>query len=347
MSLPFKHHPLYQEELDYILSTRGIERLQGSTLLLTGGTGLLGTLLVDALMKYNTRGAGIHLVVVGRSEEKARTRIGDYFGSPFFHFLSHDVAAPFPSSLHADYVVPLASSTHPLAYSQQPIATMTVNIFGALHALALAARCGATMVYPSSVEVYGDARQQEAFTEEMTGQLSLANSRACYTEAKRAGEALCQSYKSEKGVQVAIGRLCRVFGPTVLADDSKASSQFIHSALRGEDIVLKSAGQQLFSYIYAPDAVSALLFIMLHGESGTAYNIAAEGCNVRLRDFAAACATAVGRQVVSSTPSRAEQQGYSLAQQAVLDDHRLRTLGWQAHYTFPAAIRRTLTLLTT
>ena len=122
----------------------------------------------------------------------------------------------------------------------------------------------------------------DIFTEDYTGELNLRNARACYPESKRLSEALCQSYITEEGVKVKLVRLSRVFGPTMLMSDSKASSQFIVKALQGEDIVLKSKGEQLFSYTYVADAVSAMLHVLIHGEEGVPYNIANKSCDVKL-----------------------------------------------------------------
>ncbi len=345
MALSFKQHPLYQEELALILSTKGIEQLRGKTVLITGSTGLLGTQLIDALMKYNAQGAGLKVIAVGRSREKVAERLGEYLDSPLFQFLQHDIVNPFHSSVRADYILPLASSTHPMAYSLHPIETMTANFLGALHALRLAEVSKATVVYPSSVEIYGNATTEKAFTEDMTGALDLSTSRAFYTEAKRACEALCQSFVSEKEVDVKVARLCRVFGPTLLRDDSKASSQFILKALEGEDIVLKSEGRQVFSYIYAADAVRALLHIMLNGERGAAYNVSSEESNILLRDFANICAERAGSRVVFDIPSEQEQRGYSIAARAVIDSTRLYATGWAPAFSLRQAIERTLSIL--
>ncbi len=345
MGLTLKNHPLYQEEIAYILATKGLERLRGKTILITGSTGLIGTQMVDALMTYSLKGADVKVVAVARSLEKAKERFGEYFDSPFFEFLQQDVAEPFSPSIHADFIVPLASFTHPLAYSQAPIATMTTNIYGAINALRLAEREKATLVYPSTVEVYGNMKGDTPFCEDMTGELDLSTSRSCYTEAKRTCEALCQSFLSEKGVDVKVARLCRVFGPTLLPDDSKASSQFIHKAVAGKDIILKSEGKQLFSYIYTADAVSALLYIMLNGEKGVAYNVANEGCNVHIKDFAEICAKQVGQTVVYEIPDQVEKKGYSIATKAVLNGARLTALGWTPRYNIDNAISHTITIL--
>lgn len=338
-------HPLYIQDLDHILRTWNLSLLVGKHVLITGATGLLGVCLIDALMRLNDQGGNIMIYAVGRNRDRALGRLGLYFGHPCFHFLEQDVQDELSQSLKVDYVIPCASNSHPLAYSRFPVETMLVNLKGAEHALNKAVDSGATVLYPSTVEVYGNARGDDFFTEDYTGQLNLSTARACYTESKRACEALCQSYIAEKGVDVRIVRLSRVFGPTMLESDTKASSQFILNALRGEDIVLKSDGNQYFSYTYVADAVSAMLYVLLNGKSGVPYNVSNENCNVHLKDFAAFCAEACGKKVVFNLPSETEKKGYSIAQQAILDNTRLRAIGWEPVYQIKEAVWRTIQIL--
>ena len=332
---------MYQEDIHNVLSSVNLRRVEGKSFLITGATGLLGTLLTDVLMSLES----VKVTAVGRSREKAKERLGEYSGNPNFSFIEQDVREPFPEGLHPDFIIPAASNTHPLAYSRFPIETVIINVRGAEHALELASRCGATVLYPSTVEVYGNAAGGLDLTEESNGSLNLSNARSCYTESKRVCEALCQSYIAEKGVDVKIVRLSRVFGPTMLPSDSKASSQFISKAAAGEDIVLKSAGIQLFSYTYASDAVAAMLKVLLDGETGTAYNISNRACDVRLKDFAAICAETVGRKVVFDLPSEAESKGFSIASRAVMDNSRLLALGFTPMYGIRDAIERTIKIL--
>lgn len=340
-----KQHPLYQEDLMNILDIPEVEQLKGKSYLITGATGLIGVCMIDALMKYNCQGAAIQIYAVGRSWGKAKSRLGEYEQDEHFHFIEQDVRQPLPEDIQVDVVIPLASNTHPLAYSQYPIETIEINVKGAEHALNKALACGATVLYPSSVEVYGNARGEDIFTEDYTGKLNLENARACYPESKRLSEALCLSYMAERGVDVKIARLSRVFGPTMLMSDTKASSQFILKALAGEDIILKSKGEQFFSYTYVADIVRSMLYILLHGESGKAYNVSSQACNVKLKDFAGACALWAGKEVVFDLPSEVEQKGYSVAMHAVLDNTRLQSIGCQSLYPFDVAIDRTLDVL--
>lgn len=340
-----KQHPLYQEDLRRILSVYELEKLKGKNFLITGATGLIGVCLIDALMCYNKDGANITIYALGRSKEKAAKRLGDYFDDAHFHFIEQDVRQPMPAVMHVDYIIPLASNTHPMAYSQYPVETIEINTKGVEYALQKALECNAMVLYPSTVEVYGNSRGGDVFTEDYTGQLNLSTSRSCYTESKRVSEALCQSYRTEKGAKVKIVRLSRIFGPTMLMNDTKASSQFIINALHGEDIVLKSEGKQFFSYTYVSDAVSAMLYVLLHGEEGLAYNISNKACDVRLRDFAQYCADWAGKSVVFDLPSEIERKGFSVAQQAILDNTRLLSLGWCPRYEMQDAINRTISIL--
>lgn len=136
-----KTPPLYQEDITNILSVSDTEKLQGKTLLITGATGIV--MLIDALMRLGN----VIIYAMGRSKDKASSRLGEYFGTPCFHFIEQDVCCPFDEGVCVDCIIPAASNTHPLAYSQHPVETILINIKGAEHALNLAKKCGAIVVY--------------------------------------------------------------------------------------------------------------------------------------------------------------------------------------------------------
>ena len=326
------------------------EKLSGKTVLLSGATGMIGSFLVDVIMERNGReGMNCRVYALGRSEEKARTRFGERCDHPLFSFIPYDINRPFVRDDigTVDFVLHLASNTHPMQYSTDPIGTITTNIIGLQNMLEFACAHGAErFAFASSNEIYGENRgDAELFGEDYCGYIDCNTLRAGYPESKRCGEALCQAYMKQKGIDVCIPRLTRSYGPTMLMSDTKAISQFIRKGIAGEDIVLKSAGTQYYSYTYVADAVSGLLTVLLLGNSGEAYNIADEASDMQLKDLAALIAENAGRKVVFEIPDAVEAQGYSKATKARLDGSKLRTLGWKPVYDLRSGIRRTMEIL--
>lgn len=322
------------------------DKLAGKTVVISGATGMIGSYLIDLIMHKNeVEGLGCKVVALGRSEAKAHDRL-PYFDRAEFAFEEANISEhSYAPSAKADYVIHLASSTHPRQYSANPIGTIRVNIDGLQNLLEYSSVCGARLLFASSVEIYGENRGDvERFAEDYCGYIDCNTLRACYTEAKRLGESMCQAYRSQEGVDVVIPRIARVYGPTLLPDDSKALSQFIHKALAGEDVVLKSAGTQRFSYLYVADAVTGLLAVLLNGENGGAYNLA-DDSDIQLKDLAAAVANASGTKVVFDLPDAQEAAGYSKVSLALMDGSKAMSLGWKPSYSLGSGIQQTLNVL--
>ena len=327
------------------------EKLQGKSILLSGATGLLGSFLVDVLMKKNEEGLDCSLYALGRAAQKAKDHFSVWWGDEYLRFIPYDINKPLVRDDLGtiDYVLHLASNTHPVQYSTDPIGTITTNIIGLQNMLEFAVAHNATrFAFTSSNEIYGENRGDvNLFDEGYCGYIDSNTLRAGYPESKRCGEALCQAYMKQKGLNVVVPRFTRSYGPTMLKSDTKAISQFIKKGVDREDIVLKSTGTQNYSYTYMADAISGLLTILLKGESGEAYNIADESSNITLRNLAKLIADYAGKKVVFEIPDATEAAGYSKATKALLDGSKLKALGWMPQYSIAEGIIRTIDILRT
>lgn len=326
------------------------EKIRDKSIMLSGATGLIGSFLIDVILEKNQI-ADLNCTVyaLGRNEQKAKERFSKFSEDRHLIFIPYDVKKPFlrDDIGTIDYVLHLASNTHPMQYSTDPIGTITTNIIGLQNMLDFAVKHNTTrFAFASSNEIYGENRGDvEFFDENYCGYINSNTMRAGYPESKRCGEALCQAYKLQAGLDVVILRFTRSYGPTMLMSDTKAISQFIKKGIAGEDIVLKSAGNQFYSYQYMADSVSGLLTILLCGESGEAYNIAEEHSDITLKDLAAIIASINGKEVVFEIPDAVEAAGYSTATKARLDGHKLQALGWKPMYDIKSGMERTIAIL--
>ncbi len=340
---------LYQEDIKYVAHIPiKWELLENRTLLLSGASGLLGSFIIDVLMYKNIyEKQDCRILAMGRNIQAAKERFGKYWNSPYFRFIQQDINEEIEEIEKADYVIHAASNTHPLQYSMDPIVTIRSNVVGTDHLLKYASQVGAKrFVFLSTVEIYGQNRGDTVgFTEDYCGYIDSNTLRAGYPEGKRTGEALCQAYAKQTKLEFVIPRLARVYGPTMRKDDSKAVSQFIRNAVNGEDIVLKSKGQQRYTYTYVADAVAGIFTVMLLGKAGEAYNITGGKGDITLHELATYISEESKTKVVYQIPDEAEAAGYSKADLAVLDGHKIQQLGYQEKYDVKEGIRRTLSIL--
>lgn len=343
---------LYIKDVEYVAGMDlPWEKINNKSIMISGSTGLIGSMIIDVIMKKNKDGLNCRIYALGRSKDRMYERFQYCFENPLFKFVEYDVNKKLciNEQVTIDYILHLASNTHPMQYSKDPISTITTNIIGVKNLLDFAVEHNTErFAFASSNEIYGENRGDvEIFDEKYCGYIDCNTMRAGYPESKRCGEALCQAYKSQKGLDVVIPRLTRSYGPTLLKSDTKALSQFLFKGVSGEDIVMKSRGTQYYSYLYVMDSVSGLLTVLLKGENGEAYNISDEKSDIMLKDLASIIADYAGKNVVFEIPEAIESAGYSKATKARLDSAKLKKLGWTAKYDINAGVIRTLDMLKT
>lgn len=310
------------------------ERLENRKILISGGTGFIGSFLTE-VVRYRVHHYGNHIRVISLSRRGGNS-------DDILESLKADVRNPICYDGTVDFVMHLASNTHPKQYAEDPVGTIMTNIDGCNNLLKLAVDKKARFLLASSVEIYGQGTEC-LMSEQYCGYIDCNQARSGYNEAKRTCEALTQSYRQMYGVDAVIVRLARVFGAD-RKNDTKAMSQFMNKAVAGEQIIMKSNGAQRYSYCYVADAVSALIKVLLSGADGEAYNISDDDEGYSLREYAEFIANLSNQKVKFEIENNAS---VSKATYALLDIQKLKSLGWQPMYSVRQGLEETYSILQT
>ena len=325
---------LYTEDLETTLAHAvDIEKLYGKKVLITGATGTIGSFAADALIHLNQKvKANIRVLLAGRSVEKLQNQFGNHDN---VKYLSYDLNAPIEFDEAIDYVIHAAGNAHPAAFNGDPVGTIVGNIDSTHRLLEyMKNHGGKRCLYVSSGEVYGQGDiSLDAFDETYSGYLDILSARSCYPLSKRMTENLCVSYWKQYDIESVIVRPCHTYGPFMTPSDNRAHTQFLHNALSGEDVVMKSAGTQMRSYNYVADCVAGLLTVLVNGNVGEAYNLANPKVRVTIAEFAEKIATAEECKVIFDDPTEADVANRSPIPKQMLATEKLESLGWQPAFS--------------
>ena len=285
-------HPLIVQDLQSLAGNPALpwHKLRGRSILVTGATGLIGTLLVKALLYACERQElGLQVQAVFRSRDKADAAFGGmrpFMESGALKLIRGDVREPLPEGLAPDYIIHAASVTSSREMLERPVDTITTTMDGTRNVLELARACGAaSCVFLSSLEVYGKL-QKEKLAETDSGYLDVSVPRNSYPISKRAAENLCVCYAHQYGMNVNVARLTQTFGPGVSYQDGRVFAQFARSVIEGRDIVLLTKGGTKRDYLYTADAAAGILGILLNSERCGIYNVSNEDSYISILEMA-------------------------------------------------------------
>lgn len=332
------------EDFEYLYAQNlNWESLKGKKILVTGGTGLIGSLLLKFLgFLRQEKGFEIQLITLVRNERKAKCILGDMELELVVADISDgvEIQKKLGSVAGVDYIFHCAAITKSREMVEHPVEVFESIVTGTDKILQYAKEIMVeSMVYLSSMEVYGQPfskGEEETIlvTENMTGYIDELQCRSCYPLGKKMAENLCYSYHKEYGVPVKIARLAQTFGAGVLAEDNRVFAQFANSAKEGKDIVLHTDGTSRGNYCYTIDAIYGLFCLLLCGENGQAYNVTNEEESRTIQEMAYLVADKIADgkiKVVFDIPKE-NIHGYAPKANIKLSGEKLRSLGWTPKY---------------
>jgi len=270
-----------QDDLRHVLShTREVwDDLRGRTLFITGGSGFVGSWLLETFLWANDcHGLNATAVVLTRDPAAFQRRMPHLTASPTIQLHHGDVRTfAFPDR-QVSHVVHAASEASGGTGTEDPLSVFGTAVEGTRRVLDFATRVGVEKVLlASSGAVYGrQPPELLCVDEDFAGGPDPADPRSAYGEGKRAAELLGAAFAGQGSFEVKIARGFAFLGPRLPLDRGFAVGNFLRDALRGGPIRVAGDGTPYRSYLYAADLAIWLWQILVRGRSCRPYNVGSD-----------------------------------------------------------------------
>jgi UDP-glucose 4-epimerase len=296
----------------------------GTQVVVTGGSGFIGSHVVDAL-----RDAGCAVTVVDHRVKPHRSDVG------FEDVDLLDLSSVIAATRGAEQVFHLAAVSNVNHAFKYPVYSTALNVMGTTNVLEAARINGVRRVHlASTVWVYNGAPDGAPADE--TVPFHLHGAGHIYTSTKMACEMLCHNYRELYSLPFTVLRYGIPYGPRMR--EELLIPVFLRKALRGEPLSVSGNGDQYRNFVYVRDLADAHVLAMSERAAGETYNL--EGARkVSVLDVAEQIRALVGEHVrIEFTPARAGDFGGK----DVSAEKARRELGWTPSVDFEDGLKRTV-----
>lgn len=319
-----------EEDLGYLSDKLKALEMYNKTFFVTGATGLVGSVIVKAILTGNEKhGLNNRVYAFVRNKKKAENVFAGYKG---IELCIGDIVNPITCESEIDFIIHAACETKSVQMVNNPVETLWTSLLGSKNILDFAAKKKIDkMVYLSSMEAFGNPQGVEGrVTEKQLGYIDVQNVRSCYPESKRMVENMCTCYASEYNVPVVSARLAQTFGAGVAREENRVFAQFARSAMDGKDIVLHTTGASYGNYVYTADAVAAIFLLLKKGNMGEVYTVANEKSSMSIKNMAELVAERIAGGSIKVVIDIADNAVYGYAPDVTLklDASKIREIGW-------------------
>ncbi|MEU6740500.1 NAD-dependent epimerase/dehydratase family protein [Streptosporangium sandarakinum] len=243
----------------------------GSTYLITGGSGFVGSHLTDALL---ARGDSVMIL-----DNLSTGRLDNLRPHPRLHFVQGSVLDELvvDELVHrCDVVVHLAAAVGVKLIVEQPLRCLTTNIRGSENVIEAAHRYRKKIMITSTSEIYG--KNSRGPLHELSDRIlgSPAVVRWAYSTAKAVDEILANAYHRERDLPTVIVRLFNTVGPRQSPAYGMVIPRLVRQALSGAPLTVFGDGTQTRCFAHVKDVVDALLRLLDHEDAiGQTFNVGA------------------------------------------------------------------------
>lgn len=340
---------IINEDLKQIIDeNNGLNELYGKTVMVTGASGLIGSYLINTLVKLNEDyDAKIHIIPLLRDLNKLDNEI---VNKKYVTPIVQDIIQPITYDRNVDYVIHAASPASPPLMREKPVETNLANTVGTANALLFAKEHNTEkFLFISSREVYGqNISDKKYFKEDDLGIINQLIPRNSYAESKKAAENMCLGFNEEYGLDTKIIRLGQTFGPGMNINGGMVHTEFIKMLLNNEDIVLKSDGSSPRTYTYISDAITAMFKIMLES-TDIVYNAVNNENEITIKELAEMIVNLYPEnksKVVFDIEEEKEGYDYVTFKFCLISSEKIREeLKWNPKYPIEEGFKRAIDFL--
>jgi dTDP-glucose 4,6-dehydratase len=339
-----QHRP-FEADLDAVveIAADAFRSLNGANVFITGGTGFVGSWLLETFTWAVDRLAlDAQVTVLSRDPDAFAAKAPHLAAHRAVRMIAGDVRSFAPLTDTVDLAIHAATPASAALNEAAPAEMVSIVVDGMRHVLDRLSPFGTIpMLFTSSGAVYGlQPPELSHVPETYLGAPDPLDVGAAYHEAKRVAELLCATATASGGPRAKIARLFAFVGPYLPIDAHFAVGNFMRDALDGGPIVVGGDGTPFRSYLYASDMAAWCWRILVDAPPVRAFNVGSEHA-VDIAGIARAVASAVDEPVeveVRGTP----RPGVAPSRYVPSTERARVELGLEETVGFDDAMRRTV-----
>ena len=270
------------------------EKLDGSRILLTGGTGFVGKwMLQTAKIAQENSATKIQIVVPTRRLTADHVQTAIAIGCPNVSWVEGDFLNSHLDLGHIDMIIHAATPASAQLNAENPAEMLRINV-EAMKAVLRYASDKKPLLFTSSGAVYGTQPQSVGHIAEGNVEPNPPTEQLnAYAQGKQIAERMCREAGSNGQCSPIIARLFAFGGEYLPRDTHFAIGNFIQNALDRQPIAIQGDGRARRSYLYGADMAAWLWSALTHGQTASPFHIGSEH-SVSILELAQAVATVSG-----------------------------------------------------
>ena len=324
------------------------ERLFGQKILITGANGFIATNLICFLANLNSEFKfDIKITGLVRDYQKSKEkfeRIGIDFG--FLELVEQSIYTPIDLERNYTFILHAASLASPKFFENNPIGVGLPNTLGTVNLLHFATNCTnlKAFIFFSTTGVNGFVNDKlRPVSENDYGGLDPNDISNTYLVSKAMGENFCYAWAKQKKLPVQIIRPAITYGPGFDLNDGRSYADFVRNLVNEKNIVLHSDGKAIRNYCYIADFLSGIFHVIFYGKCPATFNVCSER-EISVKSLAEIMTKEIFPDKKLSVEIDLKKDQYFRVnfKRTTVSTAKLRSLGWQEHFTLHEGMKRTV-----